>query len=64
MTQETDKSKDKGLQRTTYKTKFHSLVLRTIVRSPVFIYPHLLPHLPFRTDVRPIKRVFEPTEDL
>ncbi|KAF9794850.1 hypothetical protein SFRURICE_015129 [Spodoptera frugiperda] len=46
-----DRTRQRGLNKKLYVGEFHETFLKVVANSPVFLYPYLLPAMPFRGDL-------------
>ncbi|CAH0696009.1 unnamed protein product [Spodoptera exigua] len=46
-----DRNRHRGLNKKFYVGEFHETFLKVVANSPVFLYPYLLPAMPFRGDL-------------
>ncbi|KAJ8717385.1 hypothetical protein PYW08_005784 [Mythimna loreyi] len=59
---EAERCKRRGYHKNLYVGEFHETFMKVVTNSPVFLYPYLLPAMPFRGDI-PRRFCYLPSED-
>ncbi|XP_068620205.1 uncharacterized protein [Battus philenor] len=59
-----DRSRTRSAQNSLYVGEFHDTLKDVVANSPVFLYPHLLPAMPYRSEVLRRYKFLRPEDEL